>query len=48
MAATDRSMSSTGAAWLLLDGGPVLRLEKEVVKGGVYDVISRRLKQHGT
>lgn len=48
LAATDRDMSSTGAAWLLPDGGPVLRLKKDVIKGGVYNVISDRLRQHGT
>lgn len=42
LAATDRDMSTTGAAWLLLDGGPLLRLEAEVIKGGVYDVITNR------
>ena len=48
LAATDRDMSSTGAAWLLPDGGPLLRLGRDVIKGGVYDVISNRLRQHGT
>ena len=47
LAATDRDMSSTGAAWLLPDSGPLLRLEKEVITGGVYDVISNRIKRHG-
>ncbi|KAF9646620.1 NAD(P)-binding protein [Thelephora ganbajun] len=48
LAATDRNMSSTGAAWLLPDGGPLLRLEKEVVRGGVYDIIANRNRRHGT
>jgi len=48
LAATDRNMSSTGAAWLLPDGGPLLRLEKEVVRGGVYDIIADRNRRHGT
>lgn len=48
LAATDRDMSSTGAAWLLPDGGPLFRLEKEVIRGGVYDVIVNRIKKHGT
>jgi len=47
LAATDRNMSSTGAAWLLPDGGPLLRLEKEVVRGGVYDIIADRNRRHG-
>ena len=48
LAATDRKMSSTGAAWLLPDGGPLLLLQKDVVKGGVYDVIADRNRRHGT
>jgi len=48
LAATDRDMSSTGAAWLLPDGGPLLRLEKDVVRGGVYDVIADRNRRYGT
>jgi len=48
LAATDRNMSSTGAAWLLPDSGPLLRLEKDVVKGGVYDIIVDRNRRHGT
>ena len=47
LAATDPNMSSTGAAWLLPDNGPLLRLEKEVVRGGVYDIIAARTRQHG-
>lgn len=39
---TDPDIASTGAVWLLPDDGPVLRLEKEIVRGGVYDVIAER------
>lgn len=46
-AATDRNMSSTGAAWLLPDGGPILQLKKDVVRGGVYDIIADRNRRHG-
>lgn len=42
---TDPDIVSTGAVWLLPDGGPLLRLEKEIVKGGVYDVIAERNRQ---
>jgi len=35
LATTDRKMSSAGAAWLLPDSSPLLRLEKDVVRGGV-------------
>ena len=48
LAATDRNMSTTGAAWLLPDGGPLLRLGKDVVRGGVYDVIADRNRRHWT
>jgi len=39
---TDPDTASTGAVWLLPDDGPLLRLEKEIIKGGVYDVIAER------
>ena len=42
---TDPNIASTGAVWLLPDDGPLLRLEKEIVKGGVYDVIAERNRQ---
>ena len=48
LAATDRNMSSTGAAWLLPDGGPLLLLERDIVKGGVYDIIADRTVRYGT
>ena len=41
----DPNIASTGAVWLLPDDGPLLRLEKEIVKGGVYDVIAERNRQ---
>ncbi|KAF9778483.1 hypothetical protein BJ322DRAFT_1014692 [Thelephora terrestris] len=45
LAATDRDMSTTGAAWVLPDGGPLLRLEGEAIKGGVYDILTNRAMQ---
>ena len=42
---TDPDIASTGAVWLLPDGGTLLRLEKEIVKGGVYDIIAERNKR---
>ncbi|EIM84945.1 NAD-P-binding protein [Stereum hirsutum FP-91666 SS1] len=42
-AATDPDMSTSGSAYLLLDDGPVLRLEKEVMKSGVYEVMNKRV-----
>jgi hypothetical protein len=47
LAATDRDMSSTGAAWLLPDGGPLLRLRRDAIRVGVYDIITNRTRQHG-
>jgi hypothetical protein len=39
---TDPDIASTGAIWLLPDDGPLLRLEREIIKGGVYDIIAER------
>ena len=39
---TDPDIASTGAVWLLPDDGPLLRLEREIIKGGVYDIIAER------
>lgn len=36
-------MSTSGSAYLLLDNGPVLRLEKEAMKSGVYEVMNKRV-----
>ena len=37
--------SADGVVLLLPDDGPLLRLEKEIVKGGVCDVIAERNRQ---
>jgi hypothetical protein len=44
-AATDPDMSTNGAAWTLLDHGPVLRLEQEKLKEGVYGLMDARNKR---
>lgn len=43
--AMNHNISSTGAAWLLPDRGPLLQLEKEVMRGGVYDMSADRTRR---
>lgn len=41
-AATNPDMKTTGSVFALIDDGPVLLLENEIIKGGVYDIVSAR------
>lgn len=41
-AATHPDIETTGSVFALIDDGPVLDLGKEVIKGGVYDILSAR------
>ena len=41
-AATHPDLETTGSVFALLDNGPVLHLENEIIKGGVYDIVSAR------
>lgn len=41
-AATHPDLETTGSVFALIDDGPVLYLGKEVIKGGVYDILSAR------
>ena len=41
-AATNPDLETTGSVFTLIDDGPVLLLENEVIKGGAYDIISAR------
>jgi len=41
-AATNPDPETTGSVFALMDDGPVLMLENEVIKGGVYDIVSAR------
>jgi len=41
-AATDIDMGTSGSAWLLLDNGPVVKVEKEGFKLGVYKILDDR------
>jgi len=43
--ATDPDMETSGSAWTLLDHGPVMRLEKEILKEGVYGIMDARNKR---
>lgn len=42
--ATDPDVKTNGSAYMLLDDGPVLRLEKEMMKRGVYEVMNARVQ----
>lgn len=41
-AVTSPDPEISGSVFALIDDGPVLLLEKEVIKGGVYDILSAR------
>lgn len=41
-AATHPDIETTGSVFTLIDDGPVLHLENEIIKGGVYDIVSAR------
>jgi hypothetical protein len=40
--ALDKDPETNGCPWLLLDDGPVLQLEREELKTGVYEIINKR------
>jgi hypothetical protein len=42
-AATDPDIATSGCPWVLPDDGPVIRVEKEAFRAGVYEAISRRM-----
>jgi hypothetical protein len=42
-AATDPDMAASGCPWVLPDDGPVIRVEKEALRTGVYEAISQRM-----
>ena len=44
-AVTDADMETSGCPWVLLDDGPVLRLERETLKEGVYKIMDERAKK---
>lgn len=42
-AATDPDIATSGCPWVLPDDGPVIRVEKEAFRVGVYEAIGRRM-----
>jgi hypothetical protein len=42
-AATHPDLETTGSVFALIDDGPVLHLENEIITGGVYDIVSARV-----
>lgn len=44
-AATDPDIATSGCPWVLPDDGPVIRVEKEALRAGVYDLFNRRLRR---
>ena len=46
--ATNPDLETTGSVFSLIDDGPVLLLENEIIKGGVYDIVSARAARLST
>lgn len=44
-AATDPDPATSGCPWVLPDDGPVIRVEKEGLRGGVYEMLSARIRR---
>jgi len=44
-AATDPDPATSGCPWLLPDDGPVLLLEKESMREGVYAMVNNRVRR---
>ncbi|KAF8256821.1 hypothetical protein EI94DRAFT_1788863 [Lactarius quietus] len=44
-AATDPDFATSGCPWVLPDDGPVIRVEKEALRVGVYEVLSNRIRR---
>ena len=48
-AATDPDLATSGCPWVLPDDGPVIRVEKEALRTGVYEMLGdrgRRITRH--
>ena len=41
-AVTNPDLETSGSVFALIDDGPVLLLENEIIKGGVYDIVTAR------
>ena len=44
-AATDPDIATSGCPWVLPDDGPVIRVEKEALRAGVYEMLDVRLRR---
>jgi hypothetical protein len=44
-AATDPDLKTSGCPWVLPDDGPVIRVEKEALRAGVYKMLSDRVRR---
>jgi NAD(P)-dependent dehydrogenase (short-subunit alcohol dehydrogenase family) len=44
-AATDPDLATSGCPWVLPDDGPVIRVEKEALRAGVYEMLSNRIRR---
>ena len=47
-AATNPDLETTGSVFSMIDDGPVLLLENEIIKGGVYGIVSARAARLST
>src|ERR1700761_5336906 len=44
-AATDPDLKTSGCPWVLPDDGPVIRVEKEALRTGVYLMLANRIRR---
>jgi hypothetical protein len=44
-AATDPDLATSGCPWVLPDDGPVIRVEKEALRAGVYEMLTNRIRR---
>jgi NAD(P)-dependent dehydrogenase (short-subunit alcohol dehydrogenase family) len=44
-AATDPDLATSGCPWVLPDDGPVIRVEKEALRAGVYEMLNNRIRR---
>lgn len=44
-AATDPDVATSGCPWVLPDDGPVIRVEKEALRAGVYELLGQRIRR---
>lgn len=44
-AATDADLATSGCPWVLPDDGPVIRVEREALRAGVYEMLDKRVRR---